>query len=173
MKFIVLFASLLFSATSFATGSLDNVSWEEIQQNRARYHVDAPGTFFQNSNPRALGSVYKRFITFDGAAAVCVSGDKIYGGKTQSCVKTERSGRDEERCVKYEPNTLWAPLSGYRTICTQWEGRDDNRCTKYKTIPYKIDTNVKAKVYYQPGMNDDNEEAGLLGYKTMQLPKCK
>jgi hypothetical protein len=169
MKVLLILVSMLVSATSFAR--LDNVSWEQIQKNRATYLVDAPGVWYQNSNPRALGSVYKRLITVDGHAAACVAGDKIYGGRVQACVLKDNS--ESDRCLKYEQNDLWAPISGFRTICV---GNDEGgTCSKFQTIPYKINTNVTAKIFAQSMVRDGDTSSnqGLLGTKQMQLPNCR
>jgi hypothetical protein len=173
MKYILVLVSMFFSATSFA--GLENVSWEQIQKNRGRYFVDAPGALFQNSNPRALGTIYKRFITVDGFAAVCVDGDKIYGGRVQSCVKKIPVGADNETCVRSEPNDLWVPISGFRTICADTRSDDRGTCEKFKTIPYKISTNVTAKIFDESRMRDGDTSSnhGLLGTKQMQLPNCR
>lgn len=169
MKFLTLVASLIMSVSAFA--GLADVSWTEIQNNRARYFVDSPGAFFLNSNPRALGTVYKRFVSVDGFAKVCVAGDKIYGGTVQSCVKMKNGGRDGGQCVETEANQLWAPLSGTRQICARHGGRD-GECREWKTVSYNIDTNVSVKVYDQTSMDRDNDSAGYLGIKKFQLPAC-
>jgi hypothetical protein len=202
MKFLFALSGLFLATSAFA--GIESVGWEQIQQSRSQYVVDAPGTMYLNSNPRAFGSVYKRFIDFNGNAQACVAGDKIYGGTVQSCVKMDykitdpdrrerasKEKRQEKVCVAYEPNLLWAPISGIKTVCEWYKGKDGERtrkgdtndkCLEYKSWTYTINTNVTAKIYaFSSTPREDRQPSGkfdketgreLLGMKQMQLPAC-
>lgn len=156
---------VLFATTAVA----GNLTWGDVVANKSRYHIDAPGTFFKNSNKRALGTTFKRFINFDGKAQVCLTDDMVYGGAGQRCVKTEERG-DESVCVKKEYSELWAPRFGSRTVY-QYAGDNDTPVGSVE-VPFAIGNTVKVNVYDKASMNSDQENSRIVGTFTVALPKC-
>lgn len=171
MRILSLVAGLLVSASAFA-GTTD-LTWGEIQ-NSSKYLVDAPGTFFVYSNPNALGTFYKRFLSLDGEAQVCIAGDQVYGGTVKACVEyATGSDSQQVKCARYETSEIWAPVSGTKKVCTAWAGADDSQCTKYQTINYTI--SKVAKIWNKNLIDQDQYPAGnkgLVGTKAFSLPAC-
>lgn len=160
-------AGLSVAQAGYKEKEFTKATWEEIRKERARYYVDAPSVYYN-------GFVFKRLVTQDGKPNACYTGNMLYGGQTKKCMKWVSRGEDRDECVKYSIVDLWAPLSGTRQVCVDNAGRDDSGpCKKWIEVAYKVSTNVKTRIYSEAGMNDRNDNAGFLGVKYLQLPKCK
>ncbi|MCB0411109.1 MAG: hypothetical protein KDD22_01200, partial [Bdellovibrionales bacterium] len=152
--------------------------WSEIQAS-SKYYVDAPGALFINSNPKALGTVYKRFLSVDGKPQVCVSGNMIYAGTTKACVKVDQNAKtgSGQKCLAYETTALWAPVSGTKTICTKYQDSNNTTCVKTQTISYSF-TNLSADIWNKHLRDEDypqnkSRANGYLGAKAFALPACQ
>lgn len=170
MKYLMIIASLLMSAQAFA------LSWDEVQANPARYRIESPRIFFQPG-------VSKRMVDWGGEPAMCVAGDKIYGGQHQRCLAPV--GDDDDRipvskCPARYLKTfqLYKDIVGTRTICLDNDDDSDAfNCKREKTLPYEIDTNVKVEIYKKTRINDDDgtlnkHHPAYVGFVRVQLPNC-
>ncbi len=167
MKIATLIAGLLFSVVSSASA----LTWSEIQGN-SRYFVDASSVAFKNTNPAALGVVYKRLFSVDGYAQACVAGNMIFGGTTQSCAKYAKTGDDNNTCVAFVANDLYAPTAGTKTVCVNEDSHGN--CRQTKTLNYTINTLVSMRIFDKARMTDNynSDKKGLIGTIKVQLPSC-
>lgn len=166
----MIIASLMVAFQASAIGGNSQMASEatvaKAKANPSQYRFDDGGNINFGSG------FYVRRFNFKGQAQVCHSGNYLYAGTRNKCVKPVYNDDEVVGCKEYKTVQLKTQMVGTAQVCTDNDDDSSGPCSKFATVKFNKGPNVKVGIYKKSQMSDDNKSDGFKGYTYLTIPAC-